>query len=231
METQSVNGVAFKQSSGSSITGTDSLEETFDTFLLLLTTQLQNQDPLDPLDTNQFTEQLVNFTSVEQQIKSNQLLEEMLAGQKNSGLATAISLIGNSIEYAGNVVALNDGSAGMKYILPASANTATIEIYDTSGNLLRSVPVEASSGQHDFTWDGKTDDGTAVADGLYAFRLVALDNEGAEVDSAINPIATVTGVETVGDEILLRSGNDLLIPLSDLRSVHGQPQPQEQPQA
>ena len=99
METQSINGVAFKQNTGSSLTGSGSLDETFDTFLLLLTTQLQNQDPLDPLDTNQFTEQLVNFTSVEQQIKSNELLEELLAGQRNSGLSTAISLIGNSIEW------------------------------------------------------------------------------------------------------------------------------------
>ena len=231
METQSINGVAFKQNTGSSLTGSGSLDETFDTFLLLLTTQLQNQDPLDPLDTNQFTEQLVNFTSVEQQIKSNQLLEEMLAGQKNSGLATAISLIGNSIEYNGNVVALSDGAAGMKYILPANAHTAEIEIYDTSGDLVRTVVVDASSGQHDFTWDGKTDDGAQLQDGLYAFRLVTLDSEGAQVDSAINPIATITGVETIGDEILLRSGNDLLIPLSDLRSIHGQPQPEPEPQA
>ena len=228
METQSINGVAFKQSGGSSLTGGGSLEETFDTFLLLLTTQLQNQDPLDPLDTNQFTEQLVNFTSVEQQIKGNQLLEQMLAGQKNAGLTTAISLIGSSIEYNGNVVALSESTAGMKYILPANASEATIEIYDTSGDLVRTVSVDPSAGQHDFVWDGRTDDGTLMEDGLYAFQLVAKDSEGTVVDSAVNPIATITGVETVGDEILLRSGNDLLIPLSDLRSVHGQPQAQPQ---
>ena len=222
METQSINGVAFKQSSGgSSITGTDSLEETFDTFLLLLTTQLENQDPLDPLDTNQFTEQLVNFTSVEQQIKSNELVEDLLAAQTNNGLSTAISMIGNAVEYSGNVVSLSQGTAEMKYILPVNATQATIEVLDTSGNVVRTIPVDASSGLHDFAWDGTDDQGNQLADGLYAIQLTALGNDGSVVDSALNPVATVTGVDTIDGEILLRSDNDLLIPLSDLRSISG----------
>ncbi len=224
METQSINGVAFKENSGSSITGASSLEETFDTFLLLLTTQLQNQDPLDPLDTNQFTEQLVNFSSVEQQIKSNTLLEEMVELQKGSGLSTAISMIGDSIEYQGDVVPLSGGTARMRYSLPANASSAQVLVTDVTGDVVRSLPVDGSAGSHDVVWDGKDDFGAQLSDGLYAISLTAVDSTEAPINGEINPIATVTGVETINGDITLQVG-DLLVPLSELRSVEGPPPP------
>lgn len=220
MDLQPINGVAFRESSGSSITGTDSLEDTFDTFLLLLTTQLQNQDPLDPLDTNQFTEQLVNFTSVEQQIKSNTLLEEMLELQKDAGLSTAISLIGNTIEYNGDVVPLHQGAAELKYILPTNASTATVEFIDVSGNVVRTMIVDGAAGEHNITWDGLDDAGNQLGDGPYAFRLTATQSDGSVIDGVINPLAKVTGVDTIDGEVLLRV-DDLLVPLADLLSIEG----------
>ncbi len=224
METQSINGVAFKENSGSSITGASSLEETFDTFLLLLTTQLQNQDPLDPLDTNQFTEQLVNFSSVEQQIKSNTLLEEMVELQKGSGLSTAISMIGSEIEYQGDVVPLNDGTARMRYSLPANATVATVMITDVTGDVVRTLSVDGSAGEREVVWDGKDDGGALLPDGLYAVSLAATDSNEIPIDGTVNPIATVTGVDTVDGEIMLRV-SDLIVPMSDLRSVEAASQP------
>ncbi len=200
------------------------LTEDFDTFLTILTTQLQNQDPLDPLDTNQFTEQLVNFSSVEQQIKGNTLLEEMVELQKGSGLSTAISMIGSAIEYDGDVVPLSQGTARMTYSLPANATVATVMITDVTGDVVRTLSVDGSAGEHEVVWDGKDDGGALLPDGLYAVSLAATDSNEAPVDGTINPIATVTGVDTVDGDILLRV-SDLIVPLSDLRSVEGPSQP------
>ncbi|MEQ8164573.1 MAG: flagellar hook capping FlgD N-terminal domain-containing protein, partial [Alphaproteobacteria bacterium] len=99
----------------------DRLSDTFDSFLTILTTQLQNQDPLEPLSSNEFTQQLVMFSQVEQTLNTNERLDDMLSLLGNNGLTNSISYLGKSVEIGGAKAALENGAAKWTYTLGASA--------------------------------------------------------------------------------------------------------------
>jgi flagellar hook assembly protein FlgD len=128
--------------------------EDFDAFLKLLTSQLKFQDPLSPMDTNQFTTQLVQFTSVEQQIRQNKNLEALLATQRTVELASASNYIGRTVEANGRSVVLTDGAASVTYTLPIAAKTVSIAIKDADGNLVRTLRGNTGTGQQTIVWDG-----------------------------------------------------------------------------
>ena len=109
------------------------LTDDFDTFLTLLTTQLQNQDPLEPLDTNQFTQQLVEFASVEQLIDQSASLEDLIALQEETTQIGAAGYIGNTIEYDGSAAPFVDGKANWAYVLPSDATSVELKVLDSSG--------------------------------------------------------------------------------------------------
>src|SRR3546814_344036 len=105
-------------------------------FLTLLTTQLQFQDPMSPLDTHEFTNQLVLFSGVEQQIQQNQNLEQLITLQKNGVALGAVDYIGKEIEASGRTTMLQDGAAKFAYLLPEEAKAASLRIFDSSGSLV-----------------------------------------------------------------------------------------------
>ena len=125
------------------------------TFLTLLTTQLQNQDPTDPLDTNQMTNQLVQFASVEQQIAMNQNLSSMISLQQSSQLTAAAPMIGRRVEVTSDHVALQNGSAEVRLPAAGTARTADITVMDANGRTLRTQSVTLGSGATGWTWDGR----------------------------------------------------------------------------
>ena len=103
-----------------------SVANNYQTFLSLLTTQLKNQDPLSPLDTNQFTQQLTQMTGVEQQLLSNQLLQQLVNQNQGGGLTNAVGLIGKTVTSSGGAAVLSGGSATWNYSLPSNAASVNV---------------------------------------------------------------------------------------------------------
>jgi len=213
-----VNGVAFKDSNNSGSSAGATLAETFDTFLTLLTTQLQYQDPLNPMDTNEFTSQLVEFTGVEQAISTNQKLDQLIALQDSMQLNDAVGYMGKQVGADGIILMLQDGESTITYDLGANASEASILIIDEEGNTVRTLEGDTEVGHHEIVWDGLDDDGEPLEDGLYGFLVTAIDADDAPVPLVQGTIGRVTGVKLVDDVVTLEVG-ELEIALSDVLSI------------
>lgn len=215
-----INGVPFKpRNDGSTEAASVSISDSFDTFLSLLTTQLKNQDPLDPLDANQFTEQLVQFAGVEQAINTNKKLDQLLALQSGSQLNAAVGYLGNDIEANADKIMLQGGSATLKYELLGNANQNLVTIVDGFGQPVRTISGERNAGIHEFAWNGRDNNGNAVSDGVYSFFVTAVDGNGGTVQAATSMVGRVTGVKALDGAVTLSVG-DLDIPLEDVFAVH-----------
>ena len=201
-----VNTVGTTGSGGATVGGSVDLASTFNNFLLLLTTQLQNQDPLSPLDTNQFTEQLVQFTNVEQAIKTNAKLDQLIYLQGTNQLTGALDYVGKTVEVDSVVLDLSDGAATMTYDLASNAEDATIEIMDEDGNVVRTLTVEGTAGRHEVTWDGKDGSGATLPDGLYGFVVKAVDSEGRTVPARQGTTGRVTAIEMIDGDVTISMG-------------------------
>lgn len=180
-------------SSSTSTTGADQtmIASNFTTFLTLLTTQLKNQNPLDPLDTNQFTQQLVQFASVEQQIKQNDQLASLVSLEKSAQSTTALAYVGATVVVDGSSAQLTDGKATwtMNATKPASA---TVTIADSTGQNVYSGTFSVNAGAQNFVWDGKGNDGKQWPDGTYKMTVTGVDASG-------QPTAISTQVQAVVD--------------------------------
>ena len=202
-----VNGVPFVDSSSNGgLTNGTSLAETFDTFLTLLTTQLQYQDPLDPMDTNEFTSQLVEFTGVEQAIATNDKLDALINLQNTSQLNDAVSYIGKTVSADGIVLMLQDGNATVNYALGGNASEVNILIIDEQGETVRTLEGKTAVGEHEIVWDGLDDDGDLLDDGLYGFLVTAIDGDENPVPLVQGTAGEVTGVKVVNGEVVLEIG-------------------------
>ena len=187
---------AATQTADKTALGRADLATNFNTFLGLLTTQLKNQDPLSPLDSNQFTQQLVQMTGVEQQLNGNELLKQLVANT-SGGISTAVSLIGKDVKAVSDTANLSGGKAQWVYNLPPGAADLKVEVVDANGKLLHAeAPTDMKAGDHAFSWNGKDLMGNQLPDGgPYTLRVTALDASGAAL-STINYVqGVVTGVE------------------------------------
>ena len=198
------------------------LADNFDTFLKLLTTQLQHQDPLDPMDANQFTQQLVQFSEVEQSIAANKNLEQLLALASANSTADAVSYLGKSIKAQGSTNMLANGKAEFQYRLPEKAASTTILISDSAGKLVYSTTGQLDSGTHDFTWDGKDNKGVQLADGAYTIEVSALNSsdETIAVENYVTGIVTSVQSDEQGVYLMLR---DVAIPSTSVRDISEPP--------
>ena len=197
--------------------GTGMLASNFETFLTLLTSQLKNQDPLSPVDSNQFTAQLTQMAGVEQQLLTNDLLKSLVSVQGGGGLGQAATYIGKEATAAWSATKMADGKATWSYELGANASSATLQVLDGSGNVVWSgdAPSKAS-GLHDFTWDGKATSGNDGQDGqVYTLKITAKDAAGGALDSQVLTRGRITGVEMYDGEPYLTVGNAIL-PLSSV---------------
>ena len=210
-------------STDTSALGRARLAENFDTFLSLLTTQLKNQDPLSPLDSNQFTQQIVQMTGVEQQLQTNDLLKK-LVGNTASGVSTAVSLIGKEVRAESDLASLKDHKAEWTYNLDRAADDVKLEVLNEKGQVVASsAPTDNKAGEHKFTWDGKNAAGTDLVPGTYSLRITAKDSQKATVTSKIYADGLVTGIEQVDGTTLL-SINGAQIPWDKLVTIR-QPTP------
>ncbi|MGZ9098756.1 MAG: flagellar hook assembly protein FlgD [Brevundimonas sp.] len=195
--------------------GSTMLASNFETFLTLLTSQLKNQDPLSPVDSNQFTAQLTQMAGVEQQLLTNDLLKGLLAAQGGGGLAGAATYIGKEATAAWSATKFTDGEATWSYELASNAASATLQVVDGSGNVVWTGEApDRTTGVHDFTWDGDASSGNDGQDGqVYSLRVVAKDAAGGAIDAQVLTRGRITGVEMYDGEPYLTVGNSIL-PLS-----------------
>lgn len=193
---------------------------TQDDFLKLLIAQLQNQDPLQPMDNQQFAAQLATFNSLEQLIGINDKLGELQNAQGTTNQFNAASLIGKEVETSGNTVNLQAGApAKISYQLGANAARVVVNVQDASGALVRQMSLGAqATGDQSMAWDGKDAAGRAVSPGIYNFEVNAFDFNGKQVQATGRIRGTVTAVSFAGREPVLEIGN-LSVPLSAVDGV------------
>lgn len=209
-----VDAVTASTAAGKVSSSRASLATNFETFLTLLTAQLKNQDPLSPLDSNEFTAQLTQMTGVEQQLLTNDLLTSLLSAQQSNGMGGASSYIGQDVTAVWAADKLTDGQASWSYELGAAATAATLTVVDGSGKTVWTGDAPAlGEGVHDFTWDGATTAGGKAADGgVYTLKVTA-KNGANSVASQVLTRGQVTGVEMYDGAPYLNVGNSI-VPLS-----------------
>jgi len=195
-----------------------SLANNFDTFLTLLTKQLQYQDPLSPMDSTQFTQQLVGFSTVEQAIASNRKLDQLVSLQTGNQAAAAVSYLGTTIAADSDRLSLINGHADMTYTLPKAAASAQIVILDAGGKPVRGFAAETTMGQHGFTWNGTDNSGVPLPDGVYQMQVSAFDGDEKPIKVTTGTVGKVTGVEVRDGKVFLDIGT-LELPFDSLRSV------------
>ena len=197
--------------------GTGMLASNFETFLSLLTSQLKNQDPLSPVDSNQFTAQLTQMAGVEQQLLTNELLKSLVAAQGGGDLASASNYIGKDATAAWSATKFKDGKADWSYEVASNADSVKLEVLDGSGNVVWSGDAPAkTTGVHEFSWDGEATTGNdGQEDQVYTLKVVARDAAGGAIDAQVLTRGRITGVEMYEGEAYLTVGNAIL-PLSSV---------------
>jgi len=183
----------------------------FQTFLQLLTTQLKNQNPLDPLDTNQFTQQLVQFAQVEQQMKSNDQLQTLINIEKSAQATVALSYVGQKVVVDGSTAKLENGRADWSFD-SAKPATANVVIKDSTGQTAYSGTFGVQAGKNGFTWDGKGNNGKQWAAGNYTLSVTGKDASGNDVAISTEVGAVVDSVDVTKTPPLLSiNGKDFTI--------------------
>jgi flagellar basal-body rod modification protein FlgD len=197
--------------------GSGMLASNFETFLALLTSQLKNQDPLSPVDSNQFTAQLTQMAGVEQQLLTNDLLKSLVEAQGGGGLGQAATYIGKEATAAWSATRMADGEATWSYELGSNAATATLQVLDGTGKVVWSGDAPAkTTGMHEFTWDGEATTGNDGQDGqVYSLKIVAKDAAGGAVDAQVLTRGRISGVEMYDGEAYLTIGESI-VPLSTI---------------
>lgn len=195
------------------------LANNFETFLTLLTAQLQNQDPLSPLDTKDFTQQLVQYSGVEQQLRTNDLLQTLTTMTQASAGATAVAYLGKTATANTALARLEpSGSASWDYQLPRAARSTNIRVVDSANRTVFSTTGELAAGSHAFSWDGRTQAGTRAAPGTYRLVVEPVGADGRPVAASISQTGEITGVDMSGSVPLVRlKGAD--IPLSAITRI------------
>jgi len=174
------------------------LSDNYDTFLILLTAQLQNQDPLAPMDSTQFTQQLVQFSQVEQQIRTNEQLEGLVSQYQAASAGAALSYLGKDAIIEADDTYLAGGEANWAYTLPEAATDITIQVRDARGRTVYTEDGERGAGQHLFAWDGTQTVGGTAADGVYSIVVTARDASGEAITPVVNVRETIMGVDFSG---------------------------------
>jgi flagellar basal-body rod modification protein FlgD len=205
----STSGIGTSSAGGSPLA---SLGSNFTNFLSMLMTQLQNQDPTSPMDTNQFTTELVQFTSVEQQINTNNSLTQLIQYTQDATMLQSAQMVGKQVAVTSSQLALQNGAAGVDYTA-TSAGPVSITITDSAGNILDQQTVQASQGPNSWSWSGQTSNGMQLPDGAYN---VTVTQGGGTLPFAV--VGTASGVRNTSNGLTLQLG-PVSVPFSSLVSV------------
>ncbi len=185
---------------------TTGLSTDFNSFLKLLTAQLQNQDPLAPMDADKFTSQLVQFSGVEQAINTNTKLDQLIGMSSASMAGAGLNYVGAQVETDGSQVTLDDSGADVRYSLGAPAATVQISLFDQNGRLVQQMSGPGATGDNQAHWDGLLSPGVRAPDGTYKASIVAKDAAGQPVVATLGQIGTVDAAEVRNGTLLLSVG-------------------------
>jgi flagellar basal-body rod modification protein FlgD len=208
-------------SSGSTSSGSDvlSFTQNFNTFLTLLTTQLQNQDPLSPMDSNTFTQQLVSFSEVEQQIDTNNNLQSLIGLQTTNESISALPLVGQQIAYNSATAPLENGQASFSYTLPSTATQTALAVTDSNGNVIYNTTGQTGAGTYSFNWNGQTNGGQQMPNGgAYTLQVVATGANLTPITATVQSIGTISSV-SVDSGTATFDVDGIAVPMSELVQV------------
>lgn len=203
------SSVAGSTSTTGSSTATASarLSNNFDTFLQLLTTQLRNQDPTQPMDANQFTQQLVQYSQVEQQLATNSKLDNLLSAFQTNQTTAALGYLGRKVSYDASTVTPTSTGATWSFTPPTSG-TYTVRIRDSAGALVKETTMAMQAGAStDFVWDGKRSDGATIGSEPYTMELLAGTGSTASQVSVVHK-GEVTAVDTSSGTVRVTVGQN-----------------------
>ena len=187
-------------------TASSGLGGDFNTFLTLLTTQLRNQDPTKAMDAQEMTQQLVQFASVEQQLKVNTNLERLTTVEQGTQLVSAAPLMGRLVEVESDHLALQGGQAQLRLPAAGAASRAVVTGSDAAGRTLRTADVALGSAATTWSWDGKDAQGRPLADGSYGFTVRGVTRDGAAATVSAGVLARATSVHRRDGEVRLSLG-------------------------
>jgi flagellar basal-body rod modification protein FlgD len=194
------------------------LSGNFNTFLTLLTSQLKNQDPTSPMDSSTFTQQLVEYSQVEQQIDTNTNLKSLITQGSTQLGAYATSYLGKAVSVTNGNAALTNGAASWTYSLGTTASSNTLVVTDANGNVVYSTSGETGSGNHQFNWNGQDNNGNQLADGTYTLAVNAKASDGSAVTAQIASAGVVSEIDmTSGTPQLMVGGME--IGLGDIANI------------
>ena len=205
---------------GASATGTNALQQlgsNFNQFLTLLTTQLKNQDPTSPMDTNQFTQELVQFTGVQQSVATNTNLSQLISLQQSSQVLQSSSVVGHKATVSAGQIALQNGAGEITFTAP-NAEQVQLAIVDSSGRPVRNVSIAAQAGSNDWSWDGLDDHGNKLADGAYGAALETGSAGAAPAAVPFSVVGTATGLVNGSGGMRLELGQ-LSVGLDKVQSI------------
>lgn len=208
-----INVVTGKQSAAEK-----SSQSNYEDFLKLLTTQLQNQDPSDPMDTNAMTQQIAALSQVEQQINTNKSLEKLITMYNSTQFNSLVSYIGKYIESPGDQGSLMGGKASFAYYLPKEADSVKVTVTDASGNVVVSKSGTKIAGRNLFEWDGKNTSGNMMPDGIYKIKVEAKDANQNAIESTTYTTGRVTSIDSANGSVYLSIGN-LAVPFDKIVAI------------
>jgi flagellar basal-body rod modification protein FlgD len=194
------------------------LSGNFDTFLTLLTSQLQNQDPMNPMDSNQFTQELVEFSGVEQQINTNTDLQTLIGQGTSSAGSNAVGYLGKTVTVTNGNAALQNSEADWTYANATTATSTTLSVSNSAGQVVYTGTGDPTSGQHDFSWNGEDSNGNTQPDGVYTLTATSTASDGTAVTTAVASSGTVDEVNMTGATPLLMIG-PMGVPISSVSAV------------
>jgi len=206
-------------SSSSNSASASSASNAYNTFITLLTSQLQHQDPLNPTNTDTFTQELIQLSGVEQQLTTNQTLSSMNTDLSTITQANGLGYVGKTVTASGATSPLQSGAAQWDYTLNSSAQTVTLNVKDSSGNTVYTTTGNNNSGQHSFSWNGTTTGGTTSSSGDYTLSVQATDTNGNAVSTTTSMVGQVTGVDTSGGSTQLLVG-DIDVPIANVTAIN-----------
>jgi len=201
-------------STSSSSTSASSASSVYNTFLIMLTTQLKNQDPLNPTDTTAFTQEMIGLASLEQQVDTNTDLTSIQSSLDTLTSTNGVAYIGKTVVATGDTEQMSSGGTGTwHYDLASTAKSTSLTITNSSGTTVWSGSGDTASGSHTLSWDGTDSSGDAVSTGDYTLTVTAKDSSGSTVTTTTSIVGTVTGVDSSSGSTVLTVG-DVSVALS-----------------
>ena len=216
----SVSTSSTASSTGTTASALSSLASNFNNFLSLLTTQLQNQDPTSPMDTDTFTSELVQFTSVQEQVNTNASLNSLISLTQDGQITNSGSMVGKQVTATSDQIPLQSGTGTVQFTGTAGEQVA-IAITNSAGTDVRDALVTATAGSNTWKWDGTDNSGDSVKDGSYNIAVLGQSNGGTSSSVSFSVVGTATGVTKSGTAVDLQMGATS-VDMSAVQSVASQ---------